>query len=174
MEVLELDKVDVKSVERKRIKLSTGISDNARSEIAHGLSTVLADTYCLMLMTQNYHWNIKGMHFKAIHEITEEHYQEMFPAIDDIAERIRQLGYDVPGTLNDFNEMTSINVPNSKLSEQEMVADLLEGHEAVTRTIRKTIEPAAEANDEATVDLLTARLQFHEKAAWMFRSMLEQ
>ncbi len=166
--------LDLQVPEPKTIQVETGISTNSRNEIAHNLKQVLADSYCLMLMTQNYHWNVKGSSFRDIHLLTEEQYENLFGAIDEVAERVRQLGHLAPGTLNEYNEMTNINVPNSELSAVEMVADLLEANETMTRTLRNALEPAAESSDEATVDLITARLQFHEKTAWMYRSYLEK
>lgn len=171
---MQLEEVDVKSPAKREIKLNTGISEKSRNEIAKHLKKMLADSYCLMLMSQNYHWNVRGMNFRNIHLMTEEHYTDLFDAIDELAERIRALGHLSPGTMKDFNDITSINIPNGDLSEQEMVADLLEGHEVVTRTARGALDAASDAKDEATVDLLTERLEFHEKTAWMLRSMLEQ
>ncbi len=169
-----LETIDIESPKPRSLEMNTGLSEAQRTEIAEGLKKVLADSYCLMLMSHNYHWNVKGMHFHTIHEMTEEHYTELFEAIDVIAERIRALGHLAPGTLSEFNDLTSINIPNSDLSEMEMVADLLEAHEAITRSLRNALAPADEAGDEATLDLITERLDFHEKTSWMFRSMLER
>lgn len=174
METLELNKVEIKSPDQRKIMLNTGIEPAAREQIADGLKVLLADSYCLMLMSQNYHWNVQGPNFHTIHEMTESHYNELFEAIDEIAERIRALGFLSPGTMNAFNEMTNINIPNSELSEQEMIADLLEGHETLARNARQTLPAAAKANDEVTVDLLTQRMEYHEKTSWMLRSMLER
>jgi starvation-inducible DNA-binding protein len=174
METVELEKLDVKSPDQRKIELNTGIAKEARNNIVEGLNKLLADSYCLMLMSQNYHWNVKGMKFRDLHMMTEEHYNELFDAIDVIAERIRALGHLSLGTMKDFNDITSVNIPNAELSQEEMIADLLEGHETVARTARSVLDLAGDAKDEVTVDLLTERMTEHEKVAWMFRSMLER
>lgn len=174
MDVLELDKVKVDTPKQERILPNLSIGEKARNEIAEKLKSVLADSYCLMLMTQNYHWNVKGINFKPIHELTEEQYENLFEAIDEVAERIRALGHDSPGTMAEFNDLTTINLPNKDLSEKEMIIDLLEANETMVSTLRKALNPASEAEDEATVDLITERLIFHEKVSWMWRSHLER
>lgn len=174
MEPVALEKLEVESPDQRMIELNTGIEKEARSNIVEGLNKLLADSYCLMLMSQNYHWNVKGVNFRALHLMTEEHYTELFDAVDVIAERIRSLGHLSPGTMKAFNDITSVNIPNGELSQQEMVADLLEGHETVARTARSILGLAGDAKDEVTVDLLTERMTEHEKVAWMLRSMLEQ
>lgn len=170
----KVEELDLQVPEPKAIQVDTGISKKKRDEIAHNLKQVLADSYCLMLITQNYHWNVKGKSFRDLHLMTEEQYEDLFGAIDEIAERIRALGHLSPGTMSEFNEMTNINIPNAELSDVEMIADLLSSNETVTRTLRNALEPAADASDEATVDLITERLQYHEKTAWMYRSYLEK
>lgn len=174
MKTQALEELELEVPDQVQIEVNTGLAETARNQIAQGLKKVLADTFCLMLMTQNYHWNVKGMHFREIHEMTEENYHELFEAIDEIAERIRALGFMSPGTMKAFNELTSVNMPNEMLSEMEMIADLLNGHETVARTGRKTLKTAEKGSDAATVDLLTRRLIFHEKTAWMYRSFLEK
>lgn len=174
METVELEKLNVKSPDQRNIELNTGLKKEARKNIVEGLNKLLADSYCLMLMTQNYHWNVQGPSFRDLHLMTEEHYNELFEAVDEIAERIRALGFLSLGSMKDFNDITSINIPNGELSQQEMVADLLEGHETVTRTARSVLDLAGDAKDEVTVDLLTERMEQHEKSAWMLRSMLER
>lgn len=170
----KLEALNVESPDPRNLQMNTGLSEEQRSEIANGLKKVLADSYCLMLMSHNYHWNVRGKMFHVIHEMTEKHYTNLFEAIDVIAERVRALGHLAPGTLSEFNDLTSINIPNSELSEMEMVADLLEAHESITRSLRNALDPADDAGDEATLDLITERLDFHEKTSWMFRSMLER
>lgn len=170
----KIEDLDLNVSEPKTIQVETGITKNQRDDIAHNLKQVLADSYCLMLMTQNYHWNVKGKSFRDIHLMTEEQYEDLFAAVDEIAERIRALGHLSPGTMTEFNDMTKINIPNAELSDVEMIADLLNANETVVRTLRNALEPAGTASDEATVDLITARLQYHEKTAWMFRSYLEK
>lgn len=174
METITLETLDVKSPKHRILTVNTGIKESARENIAQGIKKMLADSYCLMLMTQNYHWNVQGMNFRTIHLMTEENYTNLFAAVDELAERIRSLGFKAPGTLKEFNSLTSINVPNANLSEQEMVADLLEGNEAVARTARECIELCEGTKDEVSLDLLTERMQYHEKTAWMLRSMLER
>lgn len=173
MNTIELTDLKIENYEQRRIHLNTGIDDQSRQSISLGLQKLLADSYCLMMMTQNYHWNVQGMGFRDLHLLTEEHYNELFSAIDVIAERVRALGSLVDGTLKDFNDITDINIPNGKLSVQGMIADLLNGHETAARTARSVVSIAADANDEVTVDLLTQRMDMHEKTAWMLRSMLE-
>lgn len=174
MESIALEKLEVKSPDQRVIELNTGIQKDHRSEIVEGLNKLLADSYCLMLMSQNYHWNVQGMNFRTIHLMTEEHYSELFEAVDNIAERIRSLGYLSPGTMKEFNDITSIDIPNAELSEQEMIANLLNGHETVAKTARSILESSNKAQDEVTTDLLTQRMEQHEKTAWMLRSMLER
>ncbi|GAB5538352.1 MAG: non-specific DNA-binding protein DpsA [Salibacteraceae bacterium] len=174
MNTQTIDNLDVNSPERKQIELNTGIDQEQRATISEGLQKLLADSYCLMMVTQNYHWNIQGPGFRDVHLITEEHYNNLFGAIDEIAERIRSLGFLVDGTLKDFNDVSDINIPNGKLSQNEMILDLLNGHEVVSRTARSILDSAGESKDEVTVDLLTQRMEFHETTAWMLRSMLER
>lgn len=174
MNTIALNEIKIEDKEQQQIKLNTGIEESARGAIAEGLQKLLADSYCLMVMTQNYHWNVQGMGFRDLHLITEEHYTELFGAIDVIAERVRALGFLVDGTLKDFNDATDINIPNNNLRLKGMIADLLKGHETVVRTARSVVELSANASDEVTVDLLTQRMESHEKTAWMLRSMLEQ
>jgi len=174
METLELEKVKIETPRQIRISPNLGLGEHKRKEIADSLKKVLADSYCLLVMTQNYHWNVRGINFKVIHELTENQYLDIFKAIDDIAERIRTLGEDAPGTMTEFNELTSINLPNKELSDREMIVDLLESNETIVKTLRNALHPASEVNDEATADLVTERLKVHEKVAWMWRGHLEQ
>lgn len=174
MNAIELQELDVKSPKQQTIKVNTGISGDERKKIADGLQILIADSYCLLLMTQNYHWNIQGGKFRELHLMTEEQYLELFTAIDVVAERVRALGFLVDGTLKFFNDNSSINLPNKNLSQQEMTVDLLNANETVVRTARSLVDLASKSTDEVTVDLLTQRMQQHEKNAWMLRSMLEQ
>jgi starvation-inducible DNA-binding protein len=152
--------------------IDIGIPDEARREIAHALSTVLADTYTLYLKTHNYHWNVTGPMFNTLHLMFETQYNELWVAVDLLAERIRSLGEYAPGTYTQFAALTSIPEAEGVPTAEAMLADLVAGHEAVTRTARAAFAPAEGANDESTADLLTQRLQVHEKTAWMLRSML--
>lgn len=154
--------------------IDTGIGETDRKAIADGLSRLLADSYTLYLKTHNYHWNVEGPMFNTLHLMFETQYTELALAVDLIAERIRALGEPAPGSYRSYAELTSIpeddeaNPPDA----MEMIRRMVEGQETVVRTAR-TVFPAAEAaNDEPTADLLTQRMQQHEKTAWMLRSML--
>ena len=155
------------------MEVNIGIKEENRKQIADELSKVLADSYLLYLRTQNYHWNVTGELFHSLHEQFEEQYTELAGAVDEIAERIRALGYKAPGTYKEFQELTSLDESTEKLEALEMVRRLVVGHEQVIRTAREALEPAQYAGDEATIDLLTQRLDVHSKTAWMLRSHLE-
>lgn len=157
----------------KPMETNIGISEENRKEIADALSRVLADSYMLYLKTHNYHWNVTGELFHSLHEQFEEQYTELADAIDEIAERIRALGYRAPGTFKEFNNLTSIDEQQDEPEAMEMIRRLAEGNEQVLRTAREALSPANEAEDEATIDLLTERLNTHSKTAWMLRSHLE-
>lgn len=157
----------------KEMEINIGIQESERKKIAGDLSRVLADTYMLYLKTHNYHWNVTGEHFHSLHEQFEEQYTELAEAIDEIAERIRALGYRAPGTFKEFQQLTSVNEETERPEAMEMVRRLAVGNEQVLRTAREALEPAGEAGDEATIDLLTQRLHVHSKTAWMLRSHLE-
>lgn len=157
----------------KQMEVNIGISEENRQAIANELSKVLADSYILYLKTHNYHWNVTGKLFHSLHEQFEEQYTELADAIDEIAERIRSLGYRAPGTFKEFNELTSIEEDTEEPEALEMVRRLALGNEQVLRTARHALKPAHDAEDEATVDLLTQRLDIHSKTAWMLRSHLE-
>lgn len=152
--------------------INIGISDSQREKIAQGLSKVLADTYTLYLKTHNYHWNVTGPQFNALHTMFETQYTELATAVDDIAERIRALGHLAPGSYKEYAELTCIEDGDGKKNADDMIRDLVKGQEAVVRTCRDTFPLAEEASDEPTCDLLTVRMQTHEKTAWMLRSML--
>lgn len=157
----------------KAVDINIGISEENREKIADALSRVLADSYVLYLKTHNYHWNVTGELFHSLHEQFEEQYTELADAIDEIAERIRALGYRAPGTFKEFNELTSIEEKQDEPEAMEMVRRLAVGNEQLLRTARQALVPAKEAEDEATIDLLTERLNVHSKTAWMLRSHLE-
>jgi starvation-inducible DNA-binding protein len=156
--------------------IDIGISDADRAEIAEGLSRLLADTFTLYLKTHNYHWNVTGPQFNTLHLMFEDQYNELWRAGDLIAERIRSLGYYAPGSYAEYAALTSIPeapaLSSGVPSANDMIAHLVEGHEAVARTARKVFGIADGADDQPTADLLTQRLQIHEKTAWMLRSML--
>ncbi|HUL46969.1 MAG TPA: Dps family protein [Steroidobacteraceae bacterium] len=154
--------------------INIGISDANRAAIAAGLSKLLADTYTLYLTTHNFHWNVTGPMFNTLHAMFMEQYTELWNAVDPIAERIRSLGHPAPGSYAQFGELASIkDAPATPPKAMEMVRILVEGHEAVAKTARKIFPLADEAGDQPTADLLTQRLDVHEKTAWMLRSLLE-
>ena len=153
--------------------INIGISDSDRQEIADGLSRLLADTYSLYLKTHNYHWNVTGPMFNTLHLMFEVQYNELALAVDLIAERIRALGHPAPGTYRQYAELSSIAEDTDSPNATEMIARLVEGQETVARTARTVFKVVAAAGDEPSADLLTQRMQVHEKTAWMLRSMLE-
>jgi starvation-inducible DNA-binding protein len=152
--------------------IDIGISETERVAVAEGISRVLADTFTLYLKTHNYHWNVTGPMFNTLHLMFEEQYNELWVAIDLIAERIRSLGVFAPGSQRQFAELTVVDEADGVPTAEAMIADLVAGHEAVTRTAREVFAVVEGASDESTADLLTQRLQVHEKTAWMLRSML--
>jgi starvation-inducible DNA-binding protein len=153
--------------------IDNGISKKDRAAIADGLGHVLADTYTLYLKTHNFHWNVTGPMFQTLHLMFETQYNELWLATDLIAERIRSLGYPAPGTYAEFGKLSSIKEPDGVPKAREMIKQLVSGHEAVTKTARAMFPLADKAGDEATADLLTQRIQLHEKTAWMLRALLE-
>jgi starvation-inducible DNA-binding protein len=153
--------------------IDIGIPDKDRAKIVDGLSRVLADTYSLYLKTHNFHWNVEGPMFNSLHQMFMEQYTELWTALDAIAERIRALGYPAPGTYKQFAKLTSIEETDGVPEAMDMLRLLVAGHEAVTRTARAAFPAAEKGGDESTVDLLTQRLQVHEKTAWMLRSLLK-
>jgi starvation-inducible DNA-binding protein len=155
------------------MNIDIGISQPHREEIAQGLSRLLADTYTLYLKTHNFHWNVTGPMFQTLHLMFETQYNELALAVDLIAERIRSLGFPAPGTYAQYAQLSSIKEEEGIPKAHEMIKLLVEGQEAVVRTAR-SLYPSVEAcSDEATADLLTQRIQLHEKTAWMLRSLLE-
>ncbi len=153
--------------------INTGINETDRSEIAEGLSRLLADTYTLYLQTHNFHWNVTGPMFQTLHVMFEQHYTELALAVDAVAERIRALGMHAPGTYGEFVSLSSIKEVSGVPKATEMIRLLVTGHEAVVRTARDVTIIAEKAHDQASADLLTQRIQLHEKTAWMLRSLLE-
>ncbi|HUP29132.1 MAG TPA: Dps family protein [Usitatibacter sp.] len=153
--------------------IDIGISEKDRARIAEGLSKLLADNFALYLKTHNFHWNVTGPMFQTLHLMFEAQYNELWTALDAIAERIRALGFPAPGTTSDLTRLASIPETAGVPDAQQMIRLLVEGHEAVARTARKLFPAVERASDEPTADLLTQRLQVHEKTAWMLRSLLE-
>jgi starvation-inducible DNA-binding protein len=155
------------------MKVDIGISESDRKKISQGLSHLLADTYTLYLKTHNYHWNVTGPMFQTLHLMFEQQYNELALAVDLIAERIRALGFPAPGTYREFGKLTSIKEEPGVPEAKAMIRNLVEGQETVVRTARSVFPLVDKANDEPTADLLTQRMQIHEKTAWMLRSLLE-
>jgi starvation-inducible DNA-binding protein len=153
--------------------IDNGIDTDTRLRITEGLSRLLADTYTLYLKTHNYHWNVTGPMFQTLHLMFETQYTELALAVDLIAERIRALGAKAPGSYAEFSRLTSIAEAPGAKPATEMISDLVAGQEAVVRTARGLFAVVNEAHDEPTADLLTQRMQIHEKTAWMLRSLLE-
>jgi len=154
--------------------IDIGIKKTDRAKIAEGLSKLLADSYTLYLKTHNFHWNVTGPMFQTLHLMFETQYNELALAVDLIAERIRALGFPAPGTYAEYTRLTSIKERLGVPKAEEMIRLLVDGQEAVVRTARSIFAAAESASDEATADLLTQRIQLHEKTAWMLRSLLEK
>jgi starvation-inducible DNA-binding protein len=154
------------------MQIDIGIAEQDRKAIAEGLSRLLADSYTLYLKTHNYHWNVTGPMFNTLHLMFEQQYTELAMAVDLIAERIRALGYPAPGSYEAYAALTSIEEETGTPDAEEMIRQLVKGQEAVVRTARAVFPTAEAANDEPTADLLTQRMQIHEKNAWMLRSLV--
>jgi starvation-inducible DNA-binding protein len=154
------------------VAIDIGIPVKDRQRIAEGLSRLLADTYTLYLKTHNYHWNVTGPMFQTLHLMFETQYTELALAVDLIAERIRALGTVAPGSYKAYARLGSIAEEDGVPTATDMIRNLVAGQEAVVRTARKAFPAAEKAGDEATCDLLTQRLNVHEKTAWMLRSLL--
>jgi starvation-inducible DNA-binding protein len=163
-----------KQKQSKAPQIDIGLSEGERAKIAAGLSGLLADSYTLYLMTHNYHWNVTGPMFNTLHLMFMEQYTEQWNALDLIAERIRALGYPAPGTYKEFSKLASIKEIEGVPKAMDMVRHLVAAQEATARTARRLFPLVEKANDQPTADLLTQRLEVHEKTAWMLRSLLEQ
>ena len=163
----------MKSAKSKSPPIEIGISARDREKIAKGLSVLLADSYTLYLMTHNFHWNVTGPQFNSLHLMFMDQYTEQWNALDQIAERIRALGHPAPGTYKEFVELASIAEVEGVPSADEMIRHLVAAQEATARTARDLFPVVSAANDQPTADLLTQRLEVHEKTAWMLRSLLE-
>jgi len=156
------------------MQIDTGIAPAHREAIASGLERVLADSYTLYLKSHKYHWNVTGPMFQTLHVMFEQHYTELAMAVDEIAERIRALGALSPGSYREFTSLTSIPEDADDPDAVTMIRRLVEAHEAVVRTARAVFPAANEGDDQVTADLLTQRMQVHEKTSWMLRSLLEK
>lgn len=161
-------------IQNTSMPINIGIDEENRKQIAEGLSRLLADTYTLYLKTHNFHWNVTGPMFQTLHLLFETQYTELATAVDLIAERIRALGYPAPGTYSDYAKLSSISETAGVPKATDMIRLLVEGQEAVVRTARSIFPVVEQVNDEPTADLLTQRMQIHEKNAWMLRSLLEE
>lgn len=157
-----------------RQPINIGLSGDQRQAIAEGLSRLLADSYTLYLMTHNFHWNVTGPMFNTLHQMFMAQYSEQWAALDLIAERIRALGFPAPGTYREFGALASISEVDGNPKALDMVAHLVAAQEATARTARALFPVVEDANDQPTADLLTQRLDVHEKTAWMLRSLLEE
>jgi len=162
-----------KKIKTVALNIDIGISAAERKKIADGLAVVLADSYTLYLKTHNFHWNVTGPMFNTLHLMFEAQYNELALAVDLIAERIRALGYPAPGSYAAYAKLTSIKEAITVPTAEEMIRQLVEGQETVVRTARKIFPLVDKAHDEPTADLLTQRMQIHEKTAWMLRSLLQ-
>lgn len=173
-EIKKINEIELNTKDHFKIKMNIGISEKDRKKIAEGLSGLLADSYLLLIKLHNYHWNVRGVNFRQIHLLTESQYTPLFTAIDLIAERIRSLGFLSPGSLKEFKKLSELSEADKSYSSLEMLADLLKSHESIIRKCRALIEDAEKVGDSGTADLLTARMEIHEKDAWMLRSTLEE
>jgi len=158
---------------RKDNVMDIGINKKEREKIANGLSHLLADSYTLYLKTHNFHWNVTGPMFNTLHVMFMDQYTELWNALDTIAERIRALGFPAPGTYREFAKLTVIKESDGVPNATEMIKQLVAGQEAVVKTARGIFPAVGKVSDEPTADLLTQRMQIHEKNAWMLRSLLE-
>lgn len=155
-------------------EIDIGISAKDRKKIAEGLSRLLADTFTLYLKTHNFHWNVTGPMFQTLHVMFMEQYNELWLATDPIAERIRALGHAAPGSYGEFAKLTAVEESAGVPKAEEMIRQLIAGNETVARTAREIFPLVDKAGDQPTADLLTQRMQVHEKTAWMLRSLLEK
>ena len=153
--------------------MNTGASEREKAALAEGLGRLLADSYLLFIKTHAFHWNVRGPAFYSLHLMFEEQYNELFKAVDEIAERIRALGLLAPGSYRSWSDLSSIEESDEDLKARQMIKELLSGQETVAQTARKLLNRAQKAGDEATAELLTARIRQHEKTAWMLSSLLE-
>ena len=156
----------------KAPSIDIGISEKDRRKIAEGLSHLLADTYTLYLKTHNFHWNVTGPMFNTLHLMFEQQYTELAAAVDLVAERIRALGFPAPGSYSAYAKLSTVKEANGVPDAEEMIRILAKDQEAVARTARNVFPLAEKANDQPTADLITQRLQVHEKTAWMLRAMV--
>ncbi|MGO4123144.1 Dps family protein [Inquilinus sp. YAF38] len=146
------------------------MSKASNTPVVDALKQVLADTYALQIKTQNYHWNVEGPQFRSLHLMFEDQYKELFAAVDEVAERIRALGEPAPGSFKAFSELTKVSPPKDGIEGSAMVKDLLKSHELLSEQAKAALAVGEKAGDDSTVDLLTDRITYHDKTAWMLRS----
>jgi starvation-inducible DNA-binding protein len=159
---------------KKAASINIGISEKDRAAVSAGLAKLLADTYTLYLTTHNFHWNVTGPQFNTLHTMFMAQYTELWNAVDPIAERMRALGHFAPGSYAQFSKLATVpDAPAKPPKATDMIRILVQGHETTARTARSLFAVVEKASDEPTADLLTQRLDIHEKTAWMLRSMLE-
>ncbi len=163
----------IQNMEKHNIEVNIGMSDHDRKKNADGLNLLLADTYFLYLKTQNFHWNVTGSNFSSLHLLFESQYQELALAVDTIAESIRALGHPAHATFHEFSKITSIKESTGHPSSKEMILDLISANQNVIHTAKKVIHNTESSKDVVTIDLVTQRIQKHEKSTWMLRSTLE-
>lgn len=173
MQAHTLEKLDLKSVKAFKPTDGNGTTNSHRKTVAVGLSQVLADSYKLMLKIHNYHWNVVGPNFYTIHKMTEEQYNELFAAIDDIAERIRAIGFLAPGTFAEFDKLSTIKDGDMELDAEAMLQDLVDSHITIAHTAKAVALKADEYRDLVSADMLTKRIETHEKFAWLLQSLLD-
>ena len=162
------------SKKSKSASINIGINESDRAKIVDGLSALLADSFTLYMMTHNFHWNVTGPQFNSLHLMFMGQYTEQWNALDIIAERIRALGHPAPGTYKEFLKLASIKEVDGAPKSDDMIRHLVAAQEATARTARKLFPVVEAAGDQPTADLLTQRLEIHEKTAWMLRSLLEE
>ncbi len=154
--------------------INIGIEENDRLSVAEALNATLADTYSLYMKTHAYHWNVTGPQFHTLHIMFEQQYNEMWMALDEIAERVRALGVFAPMSGKQFADLSAIdNAEASPPAASKMITQLLDGHETLIKRARQGLATAEDAGDAASADLLTVRIQIHEKTAWMLRALTE-
>ena len=160
--------------EPNKYQIDLGISEQNRLKIAEGLSKLLADSYSVYLKTHKFHWNVTGPMFQTLHAMFETQYTELALAVDMIAERIRSLGSFAPGSYSEFSKLSTVKDALGQINAHSMIAQLVQDHETVVRTARSLFPIAETASDQVTLDLLTQRMQVHEKTCWMLRSLIEE
>lgn len=155
------------------MEVNIGVDAEKRKEIAAGLSNLLADTYTLYLKTHNYHWNVKGPMFQTLHLMFEQQYTALALAVDEIAERILVLGFSAPGTFKQYGQLSAIKEEDKIPNANQMILNLKEANETVVKRAKEVLPILEGSSDEGTLGLLSTRIEYHEKTAWMLRSLLE-